>query len=210
MKQIKFLLIVLCFAAITSAIGCASRINNQENKMEVLVSGDYPEYLSIDEIAQNSDLIIEGTVIDERVEEIDNLIHPNDTDDPKINPGGEVLPSKNVYTVHIIQVNNSFKGIYDGDTIEVRQIGGEKEIWIEEDVVKLEKGETYVLFIDKYMAFPAYLKNPIQSSYKYSKRAKELKDKNEKNWKKEKFENVNKKNKLTLTYESLEKIKYSK
>jgi len=48
-------------------------------------AADYPAYASAAELGAAADTIIVGTVLDQRAEDIDTVIH-SDSDDPELNP----------------------------------------------------------------------------------------------------------------------------
>ncbi|WP_131820673.1 hypothetical protein [Desulfoscipio geothermicus] len=72
------------------------------------LSADYPHYSSIDALAAKADIIIEGTIVDSRVEEIDTRIRTN-KEDEQLNPGGEIPSTKDICTVCTIKVSDSYK-----------------------------------------------------------------------------------------------------
>lgn len=165
MKISRFLVIFIYCGIVSTLIGCsiqnAQNLNvGQNEKLSVQVSADYPYYSSIDALTKKADLIIAGTVLDSRVEEIDTRIK---------NPDGDDIPSsKDVYTVYTIKVSDSYKGnVKPGEIIEFKQIGGEgkNKVYVVEDNVKFDKNKKYVLFLSTYENTYPSLLNPIQSAY---------------------------------------------
>lgn len=88
MKTNRFLLVILCFSILLTLIGCfiENADTPEKEKLTVVGNASYPYYSSIDNLAKKADLIIEGTILDSRVEEIDTRISTN-VDDERLNPG---------------------------------------------------------------------------------------------------------------------------
>jgi len=196
MKTIKLLIIIICIAVILTSFGCSTQ--EADVKQDVRVSVDYPHYSSIGILAEKADLVIEGTIIDSRVEEIDTRIRTN-IENEQLNPGGEIPSSKHIYTVYTIKISNSYKGnVKPGDTIEVKQIGGETEtiVYTVEGSVKLASNEKYVMFLSTCENTPPSFLNSTQSSYFIT----------DSTIKKE-FVSTNLDNELILTNQDLIKIK---
>ncbi len=211
MKINRFFTIVVCCSIMTTLIGCSIQNANveQKEKSTVQVSVDYPYYPNLDALTEKADLIIEGTVLDSRIEEIDTRVKINEKDEI-LNPGGdEVFSPVFIYTVYTIKVSDSYKGnVKPGETIEIKQLGGEGEtvyikdvgeVYIEnvEENVKFVKNKKYILFLSAYESIYPSLLNPIQSAY-YA-----IADSNVE---KEPI-SVNAKNELMLTIEDLQEIK---
>lgn len=205
MKINRLLILMLCFAVMIVTVGCSTgKVNvQQQEKLVARVYGDYPEYSSVDELAEKADVIIEGTVVNSRLEEIDDLIAPLGQDE-KFKPNEQPQSSKKIYTVYTIKVSDAFKGVIKpGETIEVKQIGGEGEnvIYVADESVEFVQNKKYIMFLTTYENSPATLLNPIQSSYSYDEESATLKSGQEE------LVSVNEKNNLTLTVGDLEKIK---
>src|SRR5665648_1099184 len=86
---------------------------------------DYPAYASASDLAAAADAVIQGTVLDQRAEDIDTVIH-SDSDDPELNPqaglsdDGDQAPSDVVpFIVYRIEVTEGFAGAVAGDVVEV-------------------------------------------------------------------------------------------
>lgn len=195
MKKIKLFLILLFVSLIT--IACANTDEDKTavaNQKEVIyTSALYKNYDDVKSLEDYSDLIVKGTVIGTTVDWIDASMDPDATDDERSNPGGEVDRTKEIFTVHKVRVDNSYKGdIEKGDIIEVKQFGGETEntIMIDEDVTYLEEDKEYILYLETYEDSPATLLNPIQAYYRYDN-GKIIK---------------NPQNSLTLNIDTLEKL----
>ncbi|SNS83000.1 hypothetical protein SAMN05446037_10235 [Anaerovirgula multivorans] len=215
MKTNKLLIIIICCNMILTLIGCSTQNTNvkQEEKLITVVHADYPYYPSIDALAERATTVIEGTIVDSRVEEIDDrtkvdLGVEGEIDD-RMNPSKDTPPSIRVYTVYTVKVSNTYKGdVKPGETIEVKQIGGESKTMVykvenEEDNVKFVEGKKYVMFLSTYENSPATLLNPIQACYSYEEDTVKTKSTVEN----EQLISVNEKNDLTLTIEDLERIK---
>jgi hypothetical protein len=102
--------------------------------------------------------------------------------------------------VYIIKVSDSYKGdVEPGETIEVKQIGGETEttVYIVVGSVKLEKNKKHVMFLFTYKNTPPSLLNPIQSTYYAITDSSVNKE----------LISINTDNDLTLTIEDLKRIK---
>ncbi|WP_141131615.1 hypothetical protein [Anaerovirgula multivorans] len=196
----RLFVIIVCWGMILTSIGFSAQNENvkQEEKSTTIVYADYPYYPSIDALAEKAAIIIEGTIVDSRVEEIDH----------RMNPSSDTPPSMMVYTVYTVEVSNSYKGdVEPGETIEIKQIGGEGKTMVyivgEEDNVNFVENRKYVMFLRTYENFPASLLNPIQACYSYEEDIVNTKSTVDN----EQFISVNEKNDLTLTIEDLERIK---
>lgn len=201
MKMSRLLVTIVCCSIILTPIVFPTQDANvkQEEKSIAIVYSDYPYYSSIDALAEKAAIIIEGTVMDSRVEEIDE----------RMNPSSDTPPSMMVYTVYTVKVNNSYKGNVEPDeTIEIKQVGGEGEtiiykLGVIEDYVEFVENKKYVMFLSTYENFPADLLNPIQACYSYEEDTVKTKSIVEN----EQLISVNGKNDLTLTIEDLKRIK---
>ncbi len=198
MKISRFLIIVVCC---TVLMGCVTQDADvtQKEKQVAKIHCDYPYYSSVDALTEKADLIIKGTIVDSRVEEIDILSKTEENE--ILNPGGEIQECKYIFTVYTVDVSDSYKGdVEPGETVEFKQIGGESDttIYIPEENIKFAKNQEYVMFLSTYESdVPPSLLNPIQSAYNYEQNATN----------KGKISIVNEKNDLALTIEDLEEIK---
>jgi len=201
MKISRLLIIVVCCGMVAALMGCVTQEAEvaPNEKPIIRVSADYPHYPSLDALTEKADLIIKGTVMDSRVEEIDILSQKKKK--KKSNPGGEITSCKYIYTVYTVDVSDSYKGdVEPGETVEFKQIGGETDTatCIAGETVKFAKNKEYVMFLSTYDSnVPPSLLNPIQSAYNYEEEAVD----------KGKLSSVNEKNDLALTIEDLEEIK---
>jgi len=157
------------------------------------VSGDFMEYMYIDELASRATYIVRVEVLDERVERIDIGIPP--TSRYEIN------------TVNRLEVLHVFKGDMEiGKIMEVRQFGGQlgNEKFICSHRTTLPIGDDLVLFlaclgIDNR---PARLVNPVQSIYRF---ASLNADESIRSFNDE-LEVLNDRNNLTLTFDDLSRF----
>lgn len=193
--------IVFSILIMTTLIGCSSQKSDtiKGEKLKVVVDRDYPHYSSIDDLSQKADIVIEGAVVNSRVEELEHVIEPSDKSE-KSNPGGNVPSSKRVYTIYTVEVSDSFKGnINSGETIEVKETGGEGKgaIYVSNDSIELKMNKKYIMFLNTYDNSPATLLNPIQSLYTYD----------EESLNNDQLKGEHKENDLSLKIKDLEKIK---
>lgn len=166
----KFRLFTMCAAVVLMLTACASGAQvSEEGPITVVVSEDFPHYNSVNGLSEKADAVIKGKVVDSRVEEIDDMIHTDSTDE-ELNPGGELFIEKNIYTIYTIQVDESFKGNYKpGDKLEFKELGGQigDTTFVSEDRIDISSANDYVFFLATYDDAPASLLNPIQSLYIY-------------------------------------------
>ncbi len=115
---------------------------------------DSPVYESVDQLYERADLVIQGTVTSAgRVEKLHIGSEPSDTF---------------VYTVCVVTVLETFKGSAENrQKIQVKQLGGALGGIAHDtpDIVYLERGQTYVLFLATYSDVPASLLNERQAQY---------------------------------------------
>ncbi|GAA0310346.1 hypothetical protein GGQ92_001601 [Gracilibacillus halotolerans] len=161
----KVMLIV--FLIFTSVLITACGENNASNKEIINTISQFKFYDDIESLTTSADLIIKGTVTESTPKWLNTAMEPDDSDDEKVNPGGEIEPNTDIWTVHTVKIDYIYKG-EAGKTIEIKQFGGELDntIMTDEHVTFLEKGEEYILFLETYEDSPASLLNPIQSYYK--------------------------------------------
>lgn len=174
----------------------------QNAKPVVQIHADYPYYPSIEALAEKADIIIEGSIVDSKVEEID-IRAKTGKESEKLSPGEKVPSSTFIYTVYTINVSDSYKGdIESGKTIRVKQLGGETKtaICMVDEAVKFANNKKYVMFLSDYgNDVPLSLLNPVQSIYTYQDEITNLKSTS--------LSSINKKNNLILTIKDLESIK---
>jgi len=171
--------LIICATAILSLIACTPvNIDDSTSQGElstVLVRQDFPHYKSIDSLSEKADVIIKGRVIKSRVEALNDVIYSTSVDE-KMNPGGELPEEKTNYTIYTIEIVDSLKGnSKPGDTIEVKQLGGEvgNIEFISEENIDILTGNDYILFLATYENTPASLLNSVQSLYIYGKTSEE-------------------------------------
>ena len=161
MKKGRYLLLTLLVMGLilTQLVGCST--NKETNIKEtikqpgdVVVHADYEMYGDIENLVNNSDLIITGKV-------------------KKVNPAQEINvslekdnPLYHVYTVSEIVVERVIKGnISPGDVVKVKQLGGEvKNIkYVEQNVKYFSKDMKSMFFLKTYSNdIPCSLLNPVQ------------------------------------------------
>ena len=137
-------------------------------KETIAVHADYPWYQSVGELFDRADLVIEGTVLDSRVEWMNHAIYPEeDKDDPRLNPGGDRDPGEMITTVYTVEVHDIYKGSA-GETVELEDIGGEIDGIVCEnpEAADIDTGAEYLMFLSVYEDFPACLLNPVQAIYR--------------------------------------------
>ncbi|WNS78725.1 hypothetical protein RRU94_01890 [Domibacillus sp. DTU_2020_1001157_1_SI_ALB_TIR_016] len=201
-KPIIFLLFVLnCLLA-----ACSEADSKEMEKANLVVdySLDYPRYTTQTELEQASDLIVEGNVLDSKVESV-NISLPNDSNDPRENPtlgAKEEVPEEEnefVYTISKVEVTQVYKGdnVQVGDVIEVKQLGGKLDgvTYTEENANPIKPKNEYIVFLAAFPnEIPYSLVNPEQGSYQ------------KENGKYKAHQN----NKIKLDVEKLKKIKTQK
>ena len=177
MKKVQILTLFASSIFILSAIGCSSvttqTASTSQAPITVIASEDFPNYSSINDLSDRADTIIKGNVIQTRVEALNDRVQASEADQElaqsaELNACYDDPASAKIYTIHTIQVAESYKGTFAaGDTIEVKQLGGQldnTEI-INDDHVSLIPTKDYVLFLETYEDTPASLLNSIQSLY---------------------------------------------
>ncbi|WP_440119026.1 hypothetical protein [Paenibacillus sp. QZ-Y1] len=217
MKKNRILTMLASSIFILSAVGCSSATTytaaTKDEPMTIVASEDFPNYSSIGDLSERANTIVKGSVIQTRVEALDDRAQVSVTGDGNVmdeplNPGGEEVPFEKIYTIHTIQVAESYKGDYTaGDQIEVKQLGGQLgniEI-INDDNLKLIPAKDYVLFLETYEDTPASLLNYVQSLYMIKPAAKSNQP-GEQQSKSEIVVSANPENDLTLQLQDLQDI----
>jgi len=171
MRKKLFRCILIFCVALSILSGCA-----KAPQQEVLIYTDYLYYDSIKELKKSADIIVEAKIISTKVVLLDTTHKFTDEEkaDPELNPvpnpeGSEVSYS-DVYTIYQVEVINKYKGkVKEGDTIEFKCLGGvmSNVKYVEEDVMDINVGETYILFLETYPDSYPSLINQIQGIYKY-------------------------------------------
>ncbi|WP_338543424.1 hypothetical protein [Paenibacillus tundrae] len=177
MRKIQILTLLASSIFILSTLGCSSvttqTASTPQAPITVIASEDFPNYPSINDLSDRADTIIKGNVIQTRVEALNDRVQASEADQENsqevtLDAGNEELAFDKIYTIHTIQVAESYKGAFvAGDTLEVKQLGGQlnnTEI-INDDHVSLIPTKDYVLFLETYEDTPASLLNSIQSLY---------------------------------------------
>jgi len=169
-KLLIFFIVMMMFLS-----GCESMlINNQINQLDnnkeqdknlnelkeiVEIHSDYPHFDNLNDLSERATDIVMGTIIGSRVDE---LFIMYDLD-------GCLLDDGQIFTIFTLQILNVYKGIYKvGDTIEIKQPGGETDrvIYVATEEPVLNEKEDYVFFLysGDYTVPASYL-NPYQSIY---------------------------------------------
>lgn len=133
---------------------------------KVTISADYPIYDSLEELAGKADTIIKGKITGFTYKDL-NVTEESQSDDERLNPGGEKDNSVIPYTVFTVEIEEVYKGtVREKDTIQIKTLGGiagDTEYFLEDSgETGLEEGKKYVLFLETYSNSPASLLNPIQ------------------------------------------------
>ena len=136
---------------------------------------DYRYYSSLTELAQASGLVVRGTVLSSRVDNVNTSISSeptstNQTLNPQAGmPSPAAVPdSYMVYTFDKINVTDCYKGCdLVGATIEIAEPGGRyKGVNYEcPDSIQLDTNRTYILFGTQRENGSAYLLGPSQAVY---------------------------------------------
>ncbi|MCI2257016.1 hypothetical protein L2D08_22065 [Domibacillus sp. PGB-M46] len=201
-KPIIFLLFVLnCLL-----VACSEADSKEVEKENLVVdySLDYPRYTTQTELEQASDLIVEGNVLDSKVESV-NISLPNDSNDLRENPTlgteKEVREEETefLYTISQVKVAQVYKGdnVQIGDVVEVKQLSGGSDgvTYTEENSNPIKPKNEYIMFLATFPnEIPYSLVNPEQGSYQ------------KENGKYKAHQN----NKIKLDVEKLKKIKTQK
>lgn len=202
-----------CAALLLGAVACSSpeqKLSQGESGQAstILVSADYPNYTSISSMSDRADTVIRGTVIEKRVEAIDDRSKVSKNSEDLISSANEEY-TPNIYTVYTLKVNESFKGKYqEGDKIEVKEFGGQlgDTNYLNKESVGMGQSEDYVMFLETYEDTPASLLNPVQSLYLFKENGGDTASKESSN---AQISSVSSENNLMLTMNDLESIKNS-
>ncbi len=173
-KRINKLIICVCFICLTFCIiSCG---NNNSNKMiesdleeeTTQIFTDYPYYDSLNELADNSDVIIVGEVIGKKCEEKSLLIKEEGEDYSE-----DQLNDKDKVTITEIKVVEEFTDSLDRSDLSIIQLGGsvDKKTVINENAAELLEGDSYLLFLKKSKKWDNtyWLLNENQSAFEVDK-----------------------------------------
>ncbi len=117
-KKMCFLVLaIVCF--LVSCRSSVEYLGNDNSDIICVIQADYPEYESPEDIYEVSDLIISGTIINQRYENLNIL-----TDNGKESDTGLKESSEIPYTIYEIRISEIFKGECVEDTIYVKCPGG--------------------------------------------------------------------------------------
>lgn len=131
---------------------------------------DYPAWGSAAELGAAADTIIVGTVLDQRAEDIDTVIH-SDSDDPELNPSAGLSDDEaraysdvQPFIVYRIEVTEGFAGAVAGDVVEVMV----RDQATSEPEPRLDVGGAYLLFLGEAYPgnIPRNMLNPDQAAYR--------------------------------------------
>ncbi|MEK4661367.1 hypothetical protein MHH93_05680 [Priestia sp. FSL H7-0729] len=216
MNKNRVLTMLLSSIFMLSAVGCSSYIpaaSPSDAPITIIASEDYPSYASIGDLSARANTIVKGSVIETRVEAMNDIVQVTDAANenelnPASDPGGEPSSFDKIYTIHTIQIAESYKGSYKaGEQLEVKQLGGQvgnTEI-INEDNLKLIPTKNYVLFLETYEDTPASLLNSVQSLYLIKPAAKSNQPGQQQS-QSEVIVSANPENDLTLQLEDLQEL----
>ncbi|MCX4823980.1 hypothetical protein OG883_29715 [Streptomyces sp. NBC_01142] len=168
-------LIAVLAAAGCSTNGASKATSEPKGEPDVVAyEADYPSFDSIDEVIKKSDVIVRGTVMGSRVEEM--RPEASTGGDPASDPQAGLSPEEAaeaepvVVTVSTVKVSAVLSGdVAVGDTVEVSQLGGTLGgvTYRDKTTTFLAKGSTeYVLLLaDHGSKAPYDLLNPEQALY---------------------------------------------
>lgn len=142
----------LGLAACSSGDPAPAETTSTSPQVVQLDAGTYPHYETLDDLWAGANLVILGNT---------------GTGVSVMKDGG--APGASVITVRKVKVTEVYKGsVAAGDTIEVKQLGGELEgvTYVEPGQVTLERNTDYVLFLKTSAGSPASLVNLNQASYR--------------------------------------------
>jgi len=162
MKNKKYTVLAVA-AVLMSLVGCSSTSSATST---VIYYADYPYYASMEQLAQQADMVIRGTMLSSRVESRDDSYTPNTTD-PVANPGGTAKPDPVVYTIYTFKISDCYKGCdTPGTTVDVKQLGGVLEnVTYSASEVPFKVNKKYILFLATFDSSPAELLNPVEAAY---------------------------------------------
>lgn len=145
----KIFSLMICSILLASMIGCSN------NEKTLVSHADYAHFSDQNEIVKFSDLIIVGRVTKINRPEVIN-----------INADKTRTPYEVVYTVSDIEVLDIIKGSVSGNSIRLKQAGGDyKGIkYVQEGMEYVKKQGEYIFFLDTYddPNMPYSLVNPSQ------------------------------------------------
>lgn len=184
-NYIKLLLSRTCILLLSIIfVGCSSTtLNNHETydenieesftiteKKVYIGHADYPRFDSAEDLYNSADWIVQGKIIDQRVEVMSLRITDNsEEDDEVLNPGVDIEDEKDVVTIHTVEIETVYKGELQKRTIEVMQLGGETNdaIYRFEGAPEFQIDNSYLLFLSKSIIVEnaAWLLNDLQATY---------------------------------------------
>lgn len=140
-----------------------------ENKEMVIGYADYPAYTSIEDIREQSELIIHGKVLSKKCSWM-SLIIPDYKDDGYIDPEGDKESEPELVTIYEVSVIDEYKKTESNKTIvNVMMLGGEtpEVIYKIDDTPVMAEGEEYVFFLtgSSILENGFWLLNDTQSLY---------------------------------------------
>lgn len=171
-------LLALGFAALAPLAGCAASESSPStaSPTTIVYEADYPEFGSLEEAVAAADLIITGSVIEQKTVEV--YPETSTDDDPLTNPQAgvpaeEVAKIPPVITTELsIRVDTVIQGsVAVGDVIKVSQLGGRLGgvTYTEKNTTALKTDRTYALFLAAHGdGIPYDLINPAQGIYSVS------------------------------------------
>lgn len=138
------------------------------------ISSDYPHYKDQAALTQTADIIIQGKILDSKVEVLTEEAVISSSDDPKVNPykdkSTREAAKQFVYTVYSVSVEKVYKGgLKAGEVTQIKIPGGildDKRYEVEDTDLSLEKDERLIMFLSASKEGPASLLNPVQALYK--------------------------------------------
>ncbi|GAA3820670.1 hypothetical protein GCM10022226_46280 [Sphaerisporangium flaviroseum] len=142
----------------------------------IVYHADYPSYQTADQLYQKATLVIEAR-LGSTAQVVQEKANPaaqgtDEKSNPQAGvPQGQAAPPEQqpvVTTVYPVEVVKVFKGsAKPGENIQVKELGGTVNgvTYKEPGSRPLEKGKTYVLFLETYPDSPASLLNPEQGKY---------------------------------------------
>lgn len=170
MKKVICLFITILFFGI---VVCSC--SKEPQIKTTIIKVDLKEYSTIDELYDDADIIVKGTIIDISVDRLSNLVPLNDDElnstnknsnqCPCANMNAEFKSDKQITTIYKLKLDAVYKGdLVDEEIIEVKRVGGklDNEELILEGAPELTNGENYIFFLNKYYRFT----NLHQSIYK--------------------------------------------
>ena len=173
-----------------SAISHDEAITNTSDIEIITTSGQFTEFICIDDLASRSMYIVRVEVLDERVEWMDFGIPPTSR--------------YAIFTVNRLRVLDVFKGDAEiGNIMEVKQRGGQlgNEKLVNSLQITLPIGDDLILFLSSWGIEnrPMNLRNPTQSAFRIaasdaSDRTRSINDE---------LESLGDRNNLILTFDDL-------